>query len=129
ARTEVIVALDPASGPRAQWTADRLAERVPSLHTEALAPREGHEGSTTSATVEAATAADAESQLREIARSIKTRLAADRSLRPSDFAVTFRQLTPHLTLARRIFAEFDLPLDPAAGERLAHRPFGMWVLR
>lgn len=123
AQTEVIVALDPASGPRAQWTAERLAERVPSLRTEALPSREGY------ATVEAATAADAESQLREIARSIKARIASDASLRPSDFAVAFRQLTPHLTLARRIFAEFDLPLDPAAGERLKHRPFGMWVLR
>ncbi|MCK9486291.1 MAG: PD-(D/E)XK nuclease family protein [Dehalococcoidia bacterium] len=125
-RAEVVVALDPQSGPRAQWTAERLAERVPSLRLEALPARTGSAGE---ATVQAATAADAESQLREIARSIKARLAADESLRPSDFAVTFRQMTPHLTLARRVFAEFDLPLDPAAAERLTHRPFGMWVLR
>ncbi len=122
-RTLVLVTLDPASGPRAAWTEAQLAGRVPSLERVALEPRVAEP------TVEASTAADAEAQLREIARSIKARLASDQSLRPSDFAVTFRQVTPHLTIARRVFAEFDLPLDPAAGERLTHRPFGMWVLR
>ncbi len=122
-RTDVLVTLDPDSGARAAWTAERLLRRVPGARQEALPPRAG------APAVEAATAADADAQLREIARSIKARLAADSSLRPSDFAVTFRQVTPHLTLARRVFAEFDLPLDPAAGERLAHRPFGMWALR
>ena len=82
------------------------------------------------ADVEALTAADPEAQLREVARSIKDRLTSNAALRPSDFVVVFRQVSPHLSLARRVFSEAKLPLDPAAGERLpAGRPFGAWLLK
>ncbi len=77
-----------------------------------------------------ATAAhDRESEMRAIARDIKLRMAANPGLRPSDFAVAFRQAAPVLRTARQVFAEYNLPLDPAAGESLAARPFGGWVLR
>lgn len=121
--TDVWLALDTDAGDRATWTAEALAARVPGLRTETL-------GAVASdATVEAATVADDEAQLREIARSIKARIDADRALRPSDFAVVFRRVTPHLGLARQVFAEYRLPLDPAAGERPSERPFGTWLLR
>ncbi len=122
-RTEVAVALDRGGSERTRWTAERLTELAPDAVREDLPPR------TSSARIEARTAFDAETQLREIARSIKQALADDHALRPSDFAVVFRQATPHLTLARRVFEEYDLPFDPAAGERLASRPFGAWVLQ
>lgn len=122
-RTDVAVALDREGSERARWTAERLGALVPDAATEELAPRPG------SAAVTVRSAFDNEAQLREIARAIKQALAEDASLRPSDFAVVFRQVAPHLTLARRIFAEYDLPFDPAAGERLASRPFGAWVLQ
>ena len=96
---------------------------VPALHRETLESRD------VPTDLEASSAADAESQLREIARAVKERLGADASLRPSDFAVTFRQVSPYLALARRVFEEARLPLDPAAGERLAARPFGAWLLQ
>ena len=72
-------------------------------------------------------APDREGQLRAIARQIKQRLTDEPSLRPSDFAVAFRQATPHLGLARQVFSEYDLPLDPAAGEPLSARPLGAWL--
>ena len=122
-RTEVAVALDREGSERAGWTAERLDALVPDGAREDLAPR------ASTARVEARAVFDAETQLREIARSIKQTLAEDPALRPSDFAVAFRQATPHLTLARRVFEEYDLPFDPAAGERLASRPFGAWVLQ
>ncbi|MBI5949286.1 MAG: PD-(D/E)XK nuclease family protein [Chloroflexi bacterium] len=82
------------------------------------------------AAVASATAAhDRESEMRAIARDIKVRLAANPGLRPSDFAVAFRQAAPVLRTARQIFAEYNLPLDPAAGEPLSARPFGGWVIR
>ena len=74
-------------------------------------------------------AADREGQMRAIARQIKQRLTRQPSLRPSDFAVAFRQASPYLRLARQVFAEYDLPLDPAAGERLNSRPLGVWLRR
>ena len=122
-RTEVAVALDRRGSERTRWTAERLDALVPDAAREDLPPR------ASTARVEARTAFDGETQLREIARSIKQTLADDPALRPSDFAVVFRQATPHLTLARRVFEEYDLPFDPAAGERLAARPFGAWVLQ
>ena len=122
-RTDVAIALDRAGSERARWTAERLDASVPDATREDLTPRPGAE------TVTVRSAFDNEAQLREIARSIKQTLGEDASLRPSDFAVVFRQASPHLTLARRIFAEYDLPFDPAAGERLASRPFGAWVLQ
>ena len=122
-RTEVAVALDREGSERARWTAERLDALAPDAARENLPPRPG------TTRVSARTAFDNEAQLREIARAIKQTLAEDSSLRPSDFAVVFRQAAPHLTLARRVFAEYDLPFDPAAGERLASRPFGAWVLQ
>ena len=53
----------------------------------------------------------------------------DPELRPSDFAVAFRQIAPHLGLARQVFAEYQLPLDPAAGDALRDRPLGAWLRR
>lgn len=123
ATSEVWLALDSGAGERAEWTASALEGRVPDLHRVVV------DSPSSPPTVEAATAADGEAQLREIARSIKARLDADRTLRPSDFAVVFRQASPHLALARRVFAEYRLPLDPAAGERLAERPLGTWLMR
>ena len=43
--------------------------------------------------------------------------------------MTFRRIGPVLGLARQVFAEYDLPLDPVAGESLANRPLGVWVRR
>ena len=122
-RADTWCAVDPAAGERARWTADALAAAVPLLRRETLPPRDA------ATDLDASSAADAESQLREIARAVKERLGADAALRPSDFAVTFRQVSPHLALARRVFEEARLPLDPAAGERLAARPFGAWLLQ
>ena len=121
-RSDVVITLDPGGSERARWTAARLAATVPAHDREQLSPQ------TATAGARAHTAADAEAQLRGIARAIKRTLTEDASLRPSDVAVVFRQATPQLTLARRVFAEYDLPFDPAAGERLASRPFGAWVL-
>lgn len=123
ARTEVLVTLDEEAGARARWSVEALRAAVPDLHEE---HRTGDDAPAPDAS--ASTAADDEAQLREIARSIKARLTEDRTLRPSDFAVAFRRVTPHLPAARRVFAEAELPLDPAAGERLASRPFGAWLL-
>ena len=122
-RTDVLVAFDPDAGDRARHTAaeiDRLfpeAERVATAHE----PQAAEVGATT--------LRDAEAQLRAMVREIKERLTADRALRPSDFAVTFRQVMPGLALARHVFAEYELPFDPAAGERLARTPIGSWLLR
>ena len=80
-------------------------------------------------TVIAGEAADREGQLRAMARQIKQRLTEQPTLRPSDCAVSFRQASPYLGLARQIFAEYNLPLDPAAGERLNSRPLGVWLRR
>ena len=123
ARTELWCALDPDAGDRARWTVEALTAAVPGLTRESL------DASVATTDLEASSAADAESQLREIARAVKERLGADGALRPSDFAVTFRQVSPHIALARRVFQEARLPLDPAAGERLAARPFGAWLLQ
>ena len=80
-------------------------------------------------TVTAGSALDHEGQLRAIARQIKQRLVDNPGLRPSDCAVAFRQVSPYISLARQVFAEYDLPLDPAVGERLRNRPLGVWLLR
>lgn len=123
ARTETWLALDPGAGERARWTLEALRRLVPDARLESLPERPPDD------TFEAYSAADDEAQLREIARAVKQRLAADPTLRPSDVAVTVRRVGPYLAAARRVFREFDLPLDPAAGEPLAERPFGVWALR
>lgn len=121
--SEVWCALDPHAGERARWTLATLLDAVPAARVEFL------QEPAAATDVHAFTTADAEAQLREIARSIKQRLAEDPTLRPSDIAVTVRRVGPYLAAARRLFGELDLPLDPAAGERLAERPFGVWALR
>ncbi len=121
-RTRVLVAIDRDGSERARSTAARLEALVGDVTVEKLEPRDN------AADVSAHRAFDAEAQLRGIARAIKQRLGEDDALRPSDVAVAFRQASQHLALARRVFAEYDLPFDPAAGERLASRPLGTWVL-
>ncbi|MEZ4503012.1 MAG: PD-(D/E)XK nuclease family protein [Dehalococcoidia bacterium] len=121
-RTDVLVALDVAGGARAQWTGDQLEAHLPALTRLDLPARQIGERISTHL------ALDSEGQLRGIARVIKQTLADEPELRPSDVAVVFRQVSPHLALARRVFKEFDLPLDPAAGERLTARPLGAWLL-
>ena len=121
-RTHVLVAIDREASERARWTASRLEALAGGAAVEELASRGG------AAAVSAHRAFDPEAQLRGIARAIKQRLGEEDALRPSDVAVAFRQASQHLALARRVFAEYELPFDPAAGERLASRPFGTWVL-
>ncbi len=121
-RTRVLVSIDREGSERARWMASRLEALATDVTVEELAPRDRSAG------VSAHRVFDTEAQLRGIARAIKQRLGEEGALRPSDVAVTFRQASQHLALARRVFAEYDLPFDPAAGERLASRPFGTWVL-
>ncbi|MYB42657.1 MAG: DUF2800 domain-containing protein [Chloroflexi bacterium] len=120
--TRVLVAIDRGASERARWTAARLGALAGVATVEELPETDGI------ATTSAHRAFDAEVQLRGIARAIKQRLGEEEALRPSDVAVAFRQASQHLALARRVFAEYELPFDPAAGERLASRPFGTWVL-
>lgn len=121
--TDVAIGFDPDAGERARHTAgelDRLfpdAEQVETTHPP------------TTPEVSASTLPDAEAQLRSIVRDVKQRLNGDDSLRPSDFCITFRLATPNLALARHVFAEYDLPFDPAAAERLSNTPIGAWLLR
>ena len=124
-RAEVIVSVDPEAGSRAQWDYQRLLATLP--HARLIAP--SRPGAGRSASVIASTASDREDQLRAIARQIKQRLTDNPRLRPSDCAVAFRQVSPYLPLARHVFNEYDLPLDPAAGERLNTRPLGVWLRR
>ena len=124
-RSEVTITFDPGAGARARYDYRRLLARLPDPHVMELKARPTPRLST----VTTGSASDREDQLRAIARQIKQRLTEDPSLRPSDCAAAFRQLHPYLGLARQVFAEYDLPLDPAAGERLATRPFGVWLRR
>lgn len=124
-RAEVVVTFDPEAGARAQYDYERLLTMLPNAHVVQL-DRRGPGGT---ASVDASAASDREDQLRGIAREIKQRLTDNPRLRPSDCAVAFRQVSPYLALARQVFDEYDLPLDPAAGERLNTRPLGVWLRR
>ena len=124
-RSEVVATLDPGAGARARYDYERLRGRFP--NTEVVELRDDPAASQPDVT--AGDAADREGQMRAIARQIKQRLTDEPSLRPSDCAVAFRQASPYLGLARQVFEEYDLPLDPAAGERLATRPLGVWLRR
>ena len=123
-KADVVVTLDPDAGDRPRYDCERLRHRYPNAEVTEL---EGDGAS--SANVVTGDAADREGQLRAIARQIKQRLTDEPTLRPSDFAVAFRQVSPHLGLARQVFSEYDLPLDPAAGEPLNARPLGTWLRR
>ena len=124
-RAEVVVAFDLQSGERARYDSRRLLDRLSNAHVVHMKGRTA----APPMTVTAGTASDREDQLRAMARQIKHRLTEDPSLRPSDCAVAFRQVSPYLSLARQVFAEYDLPLDPAAGERFTTRPLGVWLRR
>ncbi len=120
---DLLLAFDPDAGERARHSYERLRELLPDARIE----RAG--GRVPAPRMQGCVAADREAGLRAMARAIKRRLTGDRSLRPSDCGVTFRRLGPILGLARQVFAEYDLPLDPVAGEPLANRPLGVWVRR
>ncbi len=122
--SELYITFDPDAGHRSRHDYARLVNLFPNANLERL-----EDAPPNTPTVVAGSAADREGQMRAIARQIKQRLTDNPSLRPSDFAVTFRQVSPHLSLARQVFAEYDLPLDPAAGERLSSRPLGAWLRR
>ena len=124
-RSDVIVTFDPESGARARYDYHRFLDHLPNAEVLKLKRR----AAACPETVTAGSASDREDQLRAIARQIKQRLTENPSLRPSDCAVAFRQVQPHLGLARQVFSEYDLPLDPAAGERLGARPLGVWLRR
>lgn len=120
---DLLLAFDPDAGERARHSYERLRRLFPDAAIEPA-------GETApSRPVRGCVAADREAQLRAMARGIKRRLTEDRRLRPSDCGVTFRTLGPVLGLARQVFAEYDLPLDPVAGEPLANRPLGVWIRR
>lgn len=120
---DVLLALDPSASARAASVQARLGELAPSASVERVS-----RPSPVPARV-ALSAADRDTELRTIARDIKDRLTSDPTLRPSDFAVAFRQVTPLLPMARQIFHEYSLPFDPAAGFALATLPFGTWTRR
>ena len=124
-RSDVIVTFDPDSGARARYDYHRVLDHLPKAEVLELKRR----AATRPVTVTAGSASDREDQLRAIARQIKQRLTENPTLRPSDCAVAFRQVQPHLGLARQVFSEYDLPLGPAAGERLGARPLGVWLRR
>ena len=124
-RSDVIVTFDPDSGARARYDYHRVLDHLSNAEVLKLKRR----AAACPETVTAGSASDREDQLRAIARQIKQRLTENPSLRPSDCAVAFRQVQPHLGLARQVFSEYDLPLDPAAGERLGARPLGVWLRR
>ena len=123
--SEVVATLDPDAGARARYDYDQIRRRFPNAEVVRLSDARAARHPD----VTAGDAADREGQMRAIARQIKQRLTDEPSLRPSDCAVAFRQASPYLGLARQVFEEYDLPLDPAAGERLAARPLGVWLRR
>ncbi len=124
-RSELVITFDPDSGARARHDFRRILDSLPNAEVLELERRQAARPDT----VSAGDAADREDQLRAIARQIKRRLTDNPSLRPSDCAVAFRRMPPYLGLARQVFDEYDLPLDPAAGERLSARPLGVWLRR
>ena len=124
-RTPLLVSMDPEAGDRAGYDLQRLRHMFP--QTEVL--RVGDSKSAPSLRVLGGESGDQEAQLRDIARLIKQRLKKEPELRPSDFAIAFRQVVPHLALARQVFAEYELPLDPVAGEPLRDQPLGAWLRR
>ncbi len=124
-RTSLLLSMDPGSGSRARHDFQRLRRQFPQAEVIDL----GASKDAPALQVLGGESADHEAQLRDVARFIKRKLVEDPELRPSDFAVAFRQIAPHLALARQVFAEYQLPLDPAAGDALRDRPLGAWLRR
>ena len=120
---DLLLAFDPEAGERAGHSYERLRRQFPDAAVESVG------GIAPAARLHGCVAADREAELRGMARAIKRRLTDDRGLRPSDCGVTFRRTGAVLGLARQVFAEYDLPLDPVAGEPLANRPLGVWLRR
>ena len=124
-RMPLLVSMDPEAGDRAGHDFQRLRHMFP----QAEVLRVGDSKSAPSPRVLGGESGDQEAQLRDIARLIKQRLKKEPELRPSDFVIAFRQVVPHLALARQVFAEYELPLDPVAGEPLRDQPLGAWLRR
>ena len=123
-RADMTITFDPEASGRSESDLKRLQEKWPNTHPTQLSPPQDNAADMTKGE-----AANPEQHAREIARQIKRKLADDPTLRPSDCAVTFRQVTPYLAMMRRIFTEYDIPLDPAAGARLRDTPLGSWLNR
>lgn len=124
-RTPLLLSMDFGTGSRARHDFQRLRHQFPQADViDVSASRDSP-----ALHVFGGESADHEAQLRDVARFIKRKLVEDPELRPSDFAVAFRQIAPHLALARQVFAEYQLPLDPAAGDALRDRPLGAWLRR
>ena len=118
ARSDVTVAMDADATERSRHDVDQLRESLPGAVLTELPSQQPDE----ERTITKGEAGSREQHAREIARHIKRLMANDPSLRPSDCAVVFRQVTPYLGLIRRIFAEYEIPLDAAGGARLTDTP-------
>ena len=123
-RAEMTIGFDRAATERSKSDYERLEQALPGVTVKPLLAVDV--GSVRKTKGEAA---NQEQHAREIARQIKQLMADDPTLRPSDCAVTFRQVTPYLAMMRRIFEEYEIPLDPAAGARLSDTPVGSWLRR
>ena len=124
-RASLMVTLDPEAGKRAKSDFDRLKSIFPQAEIVHLAKTD----TAPTSRVFGGESGDHEAQLRDIARLIKRRLVREPGLRPSDFALAFRQFAPHLSLARQVFSEYQLPLDPSSGEPLSSQPLAAWLRR
>ena len=123
-RAEMTIGFDHKATERSKSDYERLEQALPGVTVKPLLAVDV--GSVRKTKGEAA---NQEQHAREIARQIKQLMADDPTLRPSDCAVTFRQVTPYLAMMRRIFEEYEIPLDPAAGARLSDTPVGSWLRR
>ena len=120
---DLLVAFDPDAGERARHSYERLRGLLPGCaHRRRRRARAG--------------SADAglrcrRSRGRAARHGARHQAPIDR--RPQPAAVGLRgDLPPARTDPRpggQVFSEYDLPLDPVAGEPLANRPLGVWVRR
>ena len=124
-RVEMTIGFDHKATERSKADYERLEQALPGATPKPLPAAD----SDVALTMTKGEAANQEQHAREIARQIKQLMADDPKLRPSDCAVTFRQVTPYLAMMRRIFEEYEIPLDPAAGARLSDTPVGAWLRR
>ena len=122
-RAHVTIGFDPDGTARSRTDVERLQSEWPAASMMTLDAPQSQAAWTKSE------ASNPEQHVREIARHIKRLLADDPTLKPSDCAVTFRQATPYLALMRRVFDEYDIPFDPAAGGKLGDSALGTWLNR